>query len=116
MQKSERPEADSEPLLQTVLLLAAVVALAVVPPSFVERLPSFCLYRHIFGFCPFCGSLRALVRLFHGYVAGAVRFNFNVLATGPVLVFLLLDSLRRVVLGRCRTRLQTRPAVQPTSD
>jgi len=61
----------------------------------VERLPSVCLNRHIFGFCPACGSLRALVRLFHGDIAGAVRFNLNALLTGPVLVLLLLASLRR---------------------
>jgi hypothetical protein len=100
MQKAERPVLGNRPRLQTVLLLAVIVALVAVPPSFVERLPSVCLNRHIFGFCPACGSLRALVRLFHGDFAGAVRFNLNVLFTGPVLVFLLLASLRRAVVAR----------------
>jgi hypothetical protein len=95
MQKAERPKSGSESLLQAALLLAAVIALATVPPSFVERLPSVCLNRHIFGFCPACGSLRALIRLFHGDVAGAVRFNANVLVTAPLLVLLLLGRLRR---------------------
>jgi len=72
-----------------------------VPPSLVERLPSICLNRHLFGFCPACGSLRALVRLFHGDVAGAVRFNLNFLLTGPVLVLLLLASLRRWRQSAC---------------
>jgi hypothetical protein len=78
-------------------LLAAVVALVAVPPSLIERLPSVCLNRLIFGFCPACGSLRALVRLFHGDLTGAVRFNPNVLLTGPVLVVLLLTNLKRAL-------------------
>ena len=101
-QKAKPPDASQ--VLCAALLTAAVVALAAVPPSFFERLLSVCLYRHVFGFCPFCGSLRALVRLFHGDVAGAVRFNRNVIVTAPTLVFVLLDSLRRAmpVLRRAR--------------
>ena len=89
-----------EPLWQVALLLAAVVALAAVPPAWVERLPSVCLNRHIFGFCPACGSLRALVCLFHGAVGQAFRHNLNCLLTGPVLVLLLLAGLRRAVAGQ----------------
>jgi hypothetical protein len=86
---------------QAVILLVAVAALAVIPPAWVERLPSVCLNRHIFGFCPACGSLRALVHLFHGALGPALRHNLNCLLTGPILVILLLASLRRaVVVGR----------------
>jgi len=95
MQKSEWLTSYSESRWQAALLLAVVVALVAIPPSLVERLPSVCLNRHLFGFCPACGSLRALVRLFHGDVAGAVGLNLNVMLTGPVLVLLLLASLRR---------------------
>jgi len=66
----------------------------------VERLPSVCLNRHIFGFCPACGSLRALVYLFHGALWQALKQNPNCLLTGPVLVLLLLASLRRAVAVR----------------
>jgi len=84
-----------------VLLLGAAIAfLAIVPPSLVERLPSVCLNRHILGFCPACGSLRALVCLFHGALGPALKHNPNCLLTGPVLVLLLLASLRRAVAGR----------------
>jgi hypothetical protein len=79
------------------LLGAAVCLLTVVPPSLVERLPSVCLNRHIFGFCPACGSLRALVCLFHGAVGQALKYNPNCLLTAPVLVLLLLVSLRTLV-------------------
>jgi hypothetical protein len=71
-----------------------------VPPSFVERLPSVCLNRQIFGFCPACGSLRALVYLFHGAYGQALKYNPNCLLTGPVLVLLLLVSLRTLVTAR----------------
>ena len=86
---------------QAVILLVAVAALAVIPPAWVERLPSVCLNRHIFGFCPACGSLRALTYLFHGALGPALKYNPNCLLTGPILVILLLASLRRaVVVGR----------------
>ena len=101
MQKVELLTSRTEPARQAALLLAAVVALVVVPPSFVERLPSVCLNRHILGFCPACGSLRALVHLFHGALGPALRHNLNCLLTGSILVMLLLASLRRaVVVGR----------------
>ena len=95
MQKLELPKADSRALREAVILLAAVAALALVPPSWIERLPSLCLNQRIFGFCPGCGSLRALVRLFHGDLAGAVHFNLSVLLTGPLLLALLVARLRR---------------------
>jgi hypothetical protein len=91
LHKAEVPDSRQ----QVLALLAALAVLVLVPPAWVERLPSVCLNRHIFGFCPACGSLRALVHLFHGDLAGAVRFNPNVLLTGPLLMALLLTSLRR---------------------
>jgi putative effector of murein hydrolase LrgA (UPF0299 family) len=101
MQRSELLTSRPEPLWQATLLLAAVVALAAVPPAWVERLPSVCLNRHILGFCPACGSLRALVHLFHGALGPALRHNLNCLLTGPILLMFLLVSIRRaVVVGR----------------
>jgi len=47
-----------------------------------------------------CGSLRALVCLFHGAVGQALKYNPNCLLTGPVLIILLLASLQRAVTGR----------------
>lgn len=100
MQKPELLTSRPESLLQATLLLAAVAALVVVPPAWVERLPSVCLNRHIFGFCPACGSLRALVCLFHGALGRALEYNLNCLLTGPILVILLLASLRRALAGQ----------------
>jgi hypothetical protein len=95
VQKAELSESESRQRLSAIVLLAVVGALAVIPPAWVERLPSVCLNQKIFGFCPGCGSLRALVRLFHGDLAGAVHFNINVFLTGPLLLALLLARLRR---------------------
>jgi hypothetical protein len=88
-------EAGSRALREAIFLLAAIVALAVVPPAWVEQLPSVCLTRHIFGFCPACGTIRALVYLFHGAVGQALRHNPNCLLTGPLLLALLVARLRR---------------------
>jgi len=100
VQNPELAEAGSRAVRQAFILLVAVAALAVIPPAWVERLPSVCLNRHVFGFCPACGSLRALVWLFHGAVGLALKYNLNCLLTGPVLVLLLLASLRRAAAVR----------------
>lgn len=98
MQKAELRFSRPGIFWQAVLLLSAVIALVTVPPALVERLPSVCLNRHIFGFCPACGSLRALVHLFHGALGPALRHNPNCLLTGPVLLALLFARLRRAAL------------------
>ena len=100
MQNPELAEAGSRAVRQAVILLVAVAALAVIPPAWVQRLPSVCLNRHIFGFCPACGSLRALVCLFHGALGRALEHNVNCLLTGPILVVLLLAGLRRALAGQ----------------
>jgi hypothetical protein len=97
----QNPELSEAGVRQAITLTMIVAALALVPPSLVERLPSVCLNRHIFGFCPACGSLRALVHLFHGALGPALRHNVNCLLTGPILLIFLLANLRRaVVAGR----------------
>lgn len=93
----QNPELSEAGVRQAITLTMIVAALVLVPPSLVERLPSVCLNRHIFGFCPACGSLRALVHLFHGALGPALRHNLNCLLTGPILVILLLASLRRAL-------------------
>ena len=95
MQNPELSEANTGPRRQAILLLCFIAAFVVIPPAWVERLPSLCLNQRIFGFCPGCGTLRALVRLFHGDLAGAVHFNLSVLLTGPLLLALLVARLRR---------------------
>jgi hypothetical protein len=112
VQKSELPEASVGPRLQAILLLGVIAALALVPPSLVERLPSLCINRHLFGWCPGCGSLRALVYLFHGSVGQALKFNPNCLITGPVLVILLLASLRRAAFLRRAVKPASGPAMR----
>ncbi|MEO0077729.1 MAG: DUF2752 domain-containing protein [candidate division WOR-3 bacterium] len=69
-----------------LVLLAVLAALALVPVELVERLPTVCLNRRLFGFCPGCGTVRALSHLLHGDVAGALRHNFNCLIVAPLLV------------------------------
>jgi hypothetical protein len=100
MQKAELPGSVTDARHQAVLLLAALAVLALVPTAWFERLPSVCLNRHILGFCPACGSLRALVCLFHGALGPALRYNPNCLLTGPVLLLLLPASLRRATASR----------------
>jgi len=87
----------------TALLLAAVIGmLVIIPPRFWTSLPTVCLNRRLFGFCPACGTVRALAQLFHGNLAAAVRSNPNCVVTGPLLWYLFLSECIQAV--RCGRR------------
>jgi hypothetical protein len=69
------------------LILTIVVA---VPPEALALGPDLCVWKHLFHLaaCPACGSTRALAAFFHGHIAQALRYNRNVMVTGPVLLTL----------------------------
>jgi len=96
--------------------VAAVAALMVIPTSWVEHGPSLCLIRAIFHTCPFCGTVRALSHFFHGEFAEAVRWNINVVLTGPLLAALAAKALLRwlpLVRDLRRRPLHTIPRHRP---
>ena len=76
-----------------LLIAAAVVTLALLPVELVERLPSVCLNRHLFGFCPGCGTVRAMSHLLHGDLAGALECNVNCLVVLPLMLGLAAWSI-----------------------
>jgi hypothetical protein len=99
MQKSELTGAEQGAGWEAAAMIG-LLALALVPPDLIERLPSVCLNQRLFGFCPGCGSLRALSHFFHGDLAGAVRLNWNVLVIAPLVAGLALAA----VLAKKRQR------------
>jgi hypothetical protein len=86
-----------------VILLAAIAALAAVPHTALESLPSLCLWHHLGLPCWGCGTVRALSAFLHGDLASAWRHNHNIVLTAPLLAILLYGSLKRMV------RLYVRP-------
>ncbi|MEO0080046.1 MAG: DUF2752 domain-containing protein [candidate division WOR-3 bacterium] len=82
-------------LVTAFALLVIIIALLLIPPSFLASLPSLCLNRRLFGFCPGCGTIRALSNLFHGNIRAAIATNPNSLLLGPLLVILVLLNLAR---------------------
>lgn len=107
---------EQQRLLTAVLLSAAVLVLVIVPPSFIERLPSVCLHHRLAQLvgltgaaqCPGCGSVRALSHLLHGDPARAVRFNPNCLLTAPLIIGLIVLNFYR--FARARASRRGRPA------
>jgi branched-subunit amino acid transport protein len=63
-------------------------------------LPSLCIWKKIFGFCPACGTLRALNAFFHGQVKEALSYNINVLGIVPVIFVILTADLLRIIRRR----------------
>jgi hypothetical protein len=78
-----------------------LLLLAAVPPAWLDRLPSLCINQSLLGFCPACGTVRALAHLLHGEFPAAVAHNPNCLLVGPLLLALLLLQAR----GRLDRRL-----------
>ena len=76
------------------VMVLAVAALILIPTEFVARGPGICLWSHLFhtAACPACGSTRALSAFFHGEFGQALAYNRNVMATAPLLLFLLLQD------------------------
>ena len=91
-------------LAQRLAIVLATTALAVLPTAWVDHGPSLCLIRALFGACPFCGSVRALAHFLHGQLGEAVRWNWNVVITGPLLLYLAGDGLVRIGLSVARRR------------
>jgi hypothetical protein len=73
--------------LAVVFLLP--LPLFMISPSSLEKLPSLCLIKNIFGVeCPGCGMTRALVYLLHGDLPSALHSNPLALIALPLLGFL----------------------------
>ena len=62
--------------------------------------PDICLFDRFFGYCPACGTTRALSCFFRGEFAEAVKFNRNVFLTGPVIVFMFIKDMIAVFKER----------------
>lgn len=72
----------------------AAIVLYFVAPEASRWIPP-CPVRAVTGFdCSGCGSLRALHRLLHGDLAGAIRMNVLAVASLPLIGWLLLADLR----------------------
>ncbi len=85
---------SSDPLFArrfwTAARLAAAVALvtlAALPTAALLRLPSFCIYKALFGSeCLSCGMTRAVSAALHGRIAAALAYNPLVAVILPALV------------------------------
>lgn len=91
-------------LLQRLAIVLTATALAVLPTAWLDHGPRLCLIHAAFGACPFCGSMRALGHFLHGQVGEAIRWNWNVVITGPLLLYLAGDGLVRMGLSVARRR------------
>lgn len=89
----------SEGVPRIFVLATAVAFFALIPPEALSGGPNLCLWRHILHLsaCPACGTLHALAAFFHGHFTDALRFNLNVLITGPLLLGLLASDLSNLL-------------------
>ena len=58
--------------------------------------PDICLWKKMFGWCPFTGTTHALNAFFHGDVKSAVRYNLNVVALVPVIFWILAADILKI--------------------
>ncbi|MDD2702506.1 MAG: DUF2752 domain-containing protein [Candidatus Omnitrophica bacterium] len=57
-----------------------------------------CLIKKIFGYCPACGTVRALAFFLKGRFAESLACNLNVIVTAPLFCGLFLLDLGRIVM------------------
>lgn len=80
----------------TAVFGIAILILFFLNPRYVI-LPDLCLIKKIFGYCPACGTTRALVCFFKGEFVESIKYNFNVILVGPLITILFLKNLIKVI-------------------
>jgi len=77
-----------------LLLALGLTCFAAIPTAWLERAPSLCTYKRLFGIeCLGCGMTRAISCLLHGDIAAALAYNKLVMAVFPLLVLFLLRDV-----------------------
>jgi hypothetical protein len=77
-----------------LFLVLGLACFAAIPTAWLERAPSLCTYKRLFGIeCLGCGMTRAMSCLLHGDLAAALAYNKLVMAVFPLMVLLLLRDV-----------------------
>lgn len=80
------------------IYLALPVVFLIVPTSYIESFQSVCFFKGIFGEnCPGCGMTRAVSCVFHGAFMKAYGYNRLVAVVFPLLAYVWLKGLVRMV-------------------
>ncbi len=96
-------QASWRELGRRLALPLALLALAIVRVDALERLPSVCLFRNLFGLrCPACGLTRAFCCALHGDFGAAFAYNPLVVVALPVCAIAAIYDL--FMLARFATR------------
>lgn len=78
-----------------LVLPAIFVALAIMNVESLDRIPSVCLYRYLFGVrCPGCGMTHAFCCVLHGHFAQAFAYNPLVIIAFPFFGTMAIRNLR----------------------
>lgn len=76
------------------LYILLPLALIATPTAWLERGPSLCLIRRVFGVrCPGCGMTRAFSSVVHGKFKQAYQYNKLVVIVFPLLCYVWAKSL-----------------------
>jgi hypothetical protein len=92
MRRANRFAIDPVPMWMLATLSAAVlIALLIIPPGVINRLPAVCPFKRYWGMeCYGCGMTRALSAFLHGDIRMALAYNRAILLTLPLLALAAL--------------------------
>jgi hypothetical protein len=83
------------------LYILLPLALIAIPTAWLERGPSLCLIRRIFGVrCPGCGMTRAFSCIVHGKFKQAFQYNKLVVVVFPLVSYVWGKSLAAEICSR----------------
>ncbi|MEI8010908.1 MAG: DUF2752 domain-containing protein [Candidatus Omnitrophota bacterium] len=86
----------STPWAAAIGLGGVILSLILMDPHHMP-LPDMCLIKRVSGYCPGCGTTRALTSFFKGNINEGMQYNLNVIVTGPLIGFLFLKNLFKII-------------------
>lgn len=81
----------SSPEGRIVAFGAGMIILAILPPPS-HFLPDLCIIKESIGYCPACGTTRALACFFKCRFLEAINYNTNVVLVGPLIFMIFLKD------------------------
>ena len=92
----------SSPEGVTAVFGAGMLAVFFLNPQHIN-LPNFCIVKKFLGYCPACGTTRALACFFKGEFAESIKYNLNVIFVAPLIIGVFLKNLFKVAKNRRKT-------------
>ena len=89
---------NSKRLFYLLMLLSILIVASLINLETLNNLPTICIYKRFFDYDCWGGGLtRSIVSLYNGNIAEAIRYNWRVFIIAPILMFLYIQQIIKVI-------------------